>query len=676
MFIARLSVLSAVALTMGCGAPDSTLDEATAESGDHLSAASTSAHPCGSRGRGPIYLNTLNNTDPDVVHRPDGSWLIQNVCIEADGQPGIRLMSNGDVGTAANVLIQNVEIYHRNAPGLAVASVHDIRMERSLVAYWGAPASGPLPGHYNNVDCYGTTNLAVSRSKLVAGASGAYLIGCDHASFDHVEIRDYRNFVTGGVRGPRGQCVQLTDGNGMRSNYFHMSDFTCEAAYQDPGSAAEDGINIFGGDHTLLENGVIDGVSSPSGVGVMFENGVTDGVVRNVDVVHASNGGFAAYPATNITFEGTRVKGIACAGYGRGAPLSGGRTFVAEPSASSSIQLINGRAWYGEPYCAAIFASSIGDTIWDRSVFTRTELAEGDFTPRAQLHLRFCTEDPTWPCAFNGTEAEGSGGRLVNLSIRSSAGIGGEPLIAGFVISGGSKPVLVRAVGPTLGSFGVPGVLSAPVLDLVGGSGTVASNAGWSTAGNAAQIASTGAAVGAFALPWGSLDAAALTTLGGGPYTAVVTGSGGASGAVLTEVYDADAGNPSSRLVNVSARALIGSGDVLIGGFVVGGGGPRTLLVRGVGPALSAFGVSGALGDPQLTLYSGSQAIAHAVRWGDAVNAGEIATTAAQVGAFALPSGSADSAMIVTLPPGAYTVHLGSVGGGAGVGLLEVYDVR
>jgi uncharacterized repeat protein (TIGR03806 family) len=133
---------------------------------------------------------------------------------------------------------------------------------------------------------------------------------------------------------------------------------------------------------------------------------------------------------------------------------------------------------------------------------------------------------------------------------------------------------------------------------------------------------------------------------------------------------------PASRVMNLSGRALVGAGDdVLIPSFVVGGAAEKTVLVRAIGPALEEFAVTGFIPEPTLTLYSGSTPIAHNTRWGTAANAATIAATAEQVGAFSLPADSADSALLVTLAPGAYTAHIGARGGTTGgVSLFELYD--
>jgi hypothetical protein len=281
--------------------------------------------------------------------------------------------------------------------------------------------------------------------------------------------------------------------------------------------------------------------------------------------------------------------------------------------------------------------------------------------------------------------ADASPGRLTNLSCRVNVGTGASQLIAGFVVGGqgtsGSAPLLMRASGPALAPFGVQGVLADPQLQLDSSAGVVGSNSGW---GGAAAITAAAASVGAF--PWVSAtshDSALLEALAAGPYTVQVTGSSGDTGVALAELYDATPESSitlaSPRLVNLSARAQVGTGgNVLIAGFVIGGTTAKTVLVRGTGPSLGAFGVTGALPDPLLQLYQGnangsSTLVASNAGWGGDA---QIASTAASVGAFAWSVlGTADSALLVTLPPGAYTAELSGASGDTGIGLIEVYEV-
>ena len=268
--------------------------------------------------------------------------------------------------------------------------------------------------------------------------------------------------------------------------------------------------------------------------------------------------------------------------------------------------------------------------------------------------------------------------RLMNISTRSLVGTGSGVEIAGFVVAGTQpKTVLIRANGPSLASFNLTGALADPSLTLVDANHTVvAQNTGWCTSPNVSDIQGASSLAGAFSWPIGSKDSAILLTLQPGAYTALISGASGDTGVALAEVYDCDAPAASVRMINISTRSLVGTGQsIQIGGFVVGGTQPKSILIRASGPALASFGVSGTLPNPTLKLFDSSGSVlAQNTGWGSSANASAIQAAAARVGAFGWTSGSADSAILVTLPPGAYTAQVSGVSGDTGVALVEVYD--
>ena len=253
--------------------------------------------------------------------------------------------------------------------------------------------------------------------------------------------------------------------------------------------------------------------------------------------------------------------------------------------------------------------------------------------------------------------------RLANLSVRTALAAG-DTLIVGLSVGGGSRGVLVRAVGPTLGAFGVGGAMTDPRLELYNGQTRVFANDDWPQ-----TLSSVFPTVGAFALGNGSKDAGFLQTVDG---TRSIMAQGTGAGVVLVEAYDT--GTPSAaRLVNVSARNRVGTGDdILIAGFNISGtGGPKPLLIRAVGPGLAALGVPGTLADPKLEIFDGNGA---KVVENDSWNA-SLAAVFSSVGAFALPAGSRDAALVVSLPPGSYTAQVSGVGGLTGDAIIEVYEL-
>src|SRR4051812_29682359 len=200
--------------------------------------------------------------------------------------------------------------------------------------------------------------------------------------------------------------------------------------------------------------------------------------------------------------------------------------------------------------------------------------------------------------------ASPSSSQLLNLSTRKQVGTGANVLIGGFIVVGSeNKKVLLRGLGPSLP---VSGPLADPTLELHAGDTTLlGSNDNWRQATNANEIA-------AVLPPSNDLESAILTSLaakpasaGGAGYTGVLAGKGGATGIGLLEIYDLDTA-ANSKLANISTRGFVGTGDdLLIGGFIPGPADrlPLKVLVRALGPSLTAQGVDGALSDPLLELH-------------------------------------------------------------------------
>ena len=273
-------------------------------------------------------------------------------------------------------------------------------------------------------------------------------------------------------------------------------------------------------------------------------------------------------------------------------------------------------------------------------------------------------------------------GRLVNLSILTTAGPGAKVLTVGAVVGplnfSGSLPLVIRAVGPTLNTaFGIGGVLADPVLTLnaAGVAAPIANNDNW---GGGAPLNAAFAAVGAFALPANSLDSSALSNAAPGGYTVQVTGKADTSGLVIAEIYDQSTGRTatSPRLINLSSLTQIDAGANLTVGFVLRGSTARTVLVRGIGPSLGTiFGLGGVMSDPKLELFNndtGSKITENDNWGGDA----QLMDAAASVGAFALAdTATKDAVLLVTLAPGAYSARVSGVGSSAGTAIVEVYEL-
>ncbi|MDP3072163.1 MAG: PQQ-binding-like beta-propeller repeat protein [Opitutaceae bacterium] len=272
------------------------------------------------------------------------------------------------------------------------------------------------------------------------------------------------------------------------------------------------------------------------------------------------------------------------------------------------------------------------------------------------------------------------GGRLLNLSTRAQVGAS-ETLIAGFVVQGGEERVhLLRGIGPTLGAFGLAG-MPDPRLQVFSGNTMIASNDDWGTNIGGFSVSETAAAVGAFSLANDSKDAALVLPLAAGLYSTHITSADGRRGVTLVEAYDAPAGDPRSRLVNVSTRGQVGVGaDSLFAGVSVGGPRRSRLLMRAIGPGLTQFGVGGVLARPTLMLFAptpegGQRLLGTNTGWTTSGAVYDLAAAARLVQAFPLLESSADCAMVVTVEPGNYTIQVSGVANTTGEALVEIYQL-
>jgi hypothetical protein len=241
---------------------------------------------------------------------------------------------------------------------------------------------------------------------------------------------------------------------------------------------------------------------------------------------------------------------------------------------------------------------------------------------------------------------------------------GDNVMIAGFIIQGSTpKKVLIRARGPSLAAapFNVPGTLANPFLTLYSGANPIDSNDDYASHPNAASIPADW-------VPTNPKESAIVATLNPGAYTAIVTGVGGTSGVAIVEVFEID--RPETPLINIATRGPVYTGDnVMIAGLIIQGDTPKTVLITARGPSMAVppFNVPGTLPDPTLTLYSGQTVIASNDNWGSAANAVQIQSA---VGA---PTNNLESAILITLQPGAYTAIVSGANGGTGLGIVEVF---
>ncbi len=315
--------------------------------------------------------------------------------------------------------------------------------------------------------------------------------------------------------------------------------------------------------------------------------------------------------------------------------------------------------------------------------------------------------NPQNPASFPQTT------RLINLSARGFVGTDNSVMIGGFIIAGTtSKQVLIRARGPSMGGapFNILGTLTNPYVQLYSFAegAFIAQNDNWQdpaqcnvgyACGGVTQITATGLDPcrpnpGQTTAPPGcSQESAILITLPPGNYGAVLNGVGGETGVGLVEVFETDSTQPS-RLSNVSTRVVVGTGvDVGIGGFIIGGTDPKTVLIRARGPSMSGapFNIPGTLADPFVQLYSfaSRSIIAQNDNWQEVLcppgtvcipeppplppgldpcqpNPGQILPP---------PGCNLESSILITLPPGNYGAIVSGVNGEIGVGLVEIFEL-
>ena len=258
--------------------------------------------------------------------------------------------------------------------------------------------------------------------------------------------------------------------------------------------------------------------------------------------------------------------------------------------------------------------------------------------------------------------------RLANISTRGEVGTGHDVLIGGFVVQG-SVPltIVLRAIGPSIDErFTLsPERLADPHLELFSSAGdAIASNDNWMDDASSGDIPVE-------LQPTHAAESALLVTLPPGAYTAIVSGVGGATGIGLVEVFEVG-GSDLSRLINLSSRVRVGSGDsVAIGGLIVSGDdAPRTYLVRARSTSVGAGALAPEtlLPNPRLELFRGEALIGVNDDWRSDAAAGQIPATH-------VPGFDEEAALLVTLEAGAYTGVVSGVDGGEGIAIVEVFEV-
>jgi hypothetical protein len=536
-----------------------------------------------------------------------------------------------------------------------------------------------------------TSPDAIAWTQLVTGST---------ADFQHLATNGTR-FVVAGFNGIF-QSTNLTAWTAVTGTNF---DRWTAAAYGGGRFVVANSATTLGVRHST------DGVTWSAAVGIPGAGGNTNGLLHGNGLFVLTMSGFGTTPskiytstdatvwtqrAATLLTTTTQLRSLAF-GNGRFVALTGNQQALVSTDGlewrlvplSSSVSLTTirflGNRFYASGAATGIpaetYASSDGET-WSPLAGTAGQELFGNDGATSSSRL-VAVGNTVVAVGHQGTILRGelpaapaasNSGRLVNLSIRTVARTGDDTLIVGVGLGGTAAPatkaVLLRAIGPSLGAFGVGGTLADTVLTVFQGQTQVAQNDDWAGGFDFASV-------GAFALAGNPIRDAALynAAIPSGSYSIQVTGKNNATGVALAEIYDATPASSFSvatpRLINVSARTQVGTGDdVLIAGFSIGGSTPLRVLIRAVGPTLAAFGVGGTLADPRLQIFRGQTQIAENDNW-----AAADAATFGSVGAFALQANSRDAALVITLQPGTYSAQISGVNNTTGVALVEVYEL-
>jgi hypothetical protein len=527
-----------------------------------------------------------------------------------------------------------------------------------------------MTGNLDSTDPVTPGNGRLGRDGVVATCSGKTCPNSLNATNNHYDVVPFTNSTSGPA------CVTITLDSPGGVNLIG-------ASYNGVFNPANDCTN-YAGDPGGSANGPVTWQETvPAG-------GVISVVVWEVNANVASAGAGTPYTITVSGFSGPAPAGGGACAVGLTTQVSAASVGLGQPM-SDTATLTTG----GTPTGVITFRlfGPNNATCSGTPVFTSVVGVNGDGTYASQPFVAVAPGTYNWVASYSGDSnnpaATGACGdanetttvagpsptptappsQALNLSTRMRTDTGNNVAIGGFTITGAvPKHVIIRAIGPSLTRAGLPAaeVLADPTLEVHGpGSFGTITNNNWRDS-QEAQIKADGLA------PTNDLESAIDATLPPGAYTAIIKGNGAnPAGLCLFEVYDLDTA-ATSKLANLSSRALVGTGNnVVIAGFVLGNNsGNDRVVIRGLGPSLSAFGIANTLADPTLELRDENGVLILANNdWQDnAAQATEI--TAAGLA----PSNAKESAIAATLAPGLYTAILAGSNNTTGVGTVEVYD--
>jgi len=240
--------------------------------------------------------------------------VIENMDIWVDNGNAVSI-------THDNVVLKNCRIHFKTGDGVNVTNAKGVQILNCEIVNSDPPVgqAGETSSSYNCIEGFNAGGLRVDNVTMRDGASGIYVQKSPNTVITNIEGYNFHGPF------PRGQLVQFASGsdNSKLSGFYNYNDLK--------NSRTEDNVNVYHSKNVTIENGVIDGNNSPSGVGVLFEGASDGGIVRNVDVVHQSNGGFSSY-SPNVDFFDVRVFDGYNTDIGRGKSMSNGLSFASMAS--------------------------------------------------------------------------------------------------------------------------------------------------------------------------------------------------------------------------------------------------------------------------------------------------------------------------------------------------------
>jgi hypothetical protein len=264
---------------------------------------------------------------------------------------------------------------------------------------------------------------------------------------------------------------------------------------------------------------------------------------------------------------------------------------------------------------------------------------------------------------------------LLNVSTRLQVGTGDNVLIGGFILIGnGNKTVIFRAIGPSLAGS-VVGAMLDPKLEFFSGNTSIGRNDNWKTTQIGGVITSDQVALiqASGVAPTNDAESAMVAALAPGNYTAVLNGANNSTGIAVVEGYDLS--QATAKIGNISTRGFVRTGDgAMIGGFIVGNQ-TINVVIRAIGPSLSAVGVPTPLANPTLELRDNQGTLLDSNdNWKLRPNG---ASQQAAIEATGVPpTNDLESALTRTVAPGNYTAIVRGVSNGVGNAVVEVYNLQ